>query len=51
MDDNEVYTLEFVKKLCYEVMNLGMSTKQSQLNGFCTKSGREILEEFLRNKL
>lgn len=33
-----------------EVMNLGMDLRQNQLNGYCDKSGNEILNEWFDDK-
>lgn len=33
-----------------EVMNLGMKTRQEQLNGFSMESGKDILEKYKKEK-
>lgn len=38
-------------KLCLESMNLGMKVRQDQLNGYCSKSGKEILLDWFKNEL
>lgn len=47
----KTYSEEFVRKLCKEVMELGMSTRIAQIEGYCDQSGKEVLEEFLKDKL
>jgi len=47
----KVYSKDEVKELLLEVMNLGMTLRQNQLNGQCGKSGREVLEEFIKKVL
>ena len=38
-------------KTLNDVMNLGMSCRQTQLQGYCDKSGNEILEEWKKENL
>lgn len=46
---NDIYD-EF-EVLATKIMNLGMTSRQSQLNFSEQRSGNEILEEFLKDKL
>ena len=46
---DEIYD-EF-EDLALDIMNLGMELRQNQLNGSDTRSGNEILAEFLKDKL
>ena len=39
------------KELLKEILNLGMEIRQDQLNGSCDKSGNELLDEFIDEKL
>ncbi len=41
-----VFTLEEVKKIALDVMNLGLELRQNQLNGYSDKSGNMVLEEY-----
>lgn len=45
------YTKNSVKDLLNKVMELGMTVRQNQLNGSETRSGREVLEVFIKNNL
>lgn len=45
------YSKEEVQDLLLDVMNLGMTLRQNQLNGQCSKSGREVLNEFIEKNL
>ncbi len=49
-DDNSPgtrsFTLDEVKKIASDIMNLGMELRQSQLNGYDTRSGKEAMEEY-----
>lgn len=45
------YTKEEVVKLLEEVMNLGMSLRQQQLNGSEDRSGKEVLSDFVKSRL
>jgi|GEM_PF-5364488 len=45
----KLYSEEEIINLSLTVMNLGMDLRQNQLSGYNTKSGKEVLEEFLSN--
>lgn len=40
------FSLEEVKKIANEIMNLGMELRQNQLNGSDTRSGNQVLKEY-----
>lgn len=43
-----VFDEETVRALCLKSMNMGMTIRQNQLNGYCSgESGKETLEKFL----
>lgn len=48
---NKLYEKDFVINLVNMAMELGMTTRQNQLNGSCTKSGRDIIEQFMKDNL
>lgn len=50
-NQEKLYTKESVKDLLERVMELGMTTRQNQLNGSCCNSGREELEKFIKDNL
>lgn len=45
------WTREELDEILSEVMNLGMSLRQDQLNGYTSKSGNEVLEEYKQQNL
>lgn len=45
------YSREEVLKILSDVMNLGMSHRQDQLEGHTVRSGNEVLEEWIKQKL
>lgn len=47
----KAYTKDEIKNLLVQVMELGMTVRQNQLNGSEIRSGREVLEEFIKNNL
>lgn len=44
-------TFNLTKQQLKDIMNLGMDTRQYQLNGQCDKSGNEILDEWIDENL
>ena len=48
---NKLYTKDSVKDLLSKVMELGMTTRENQLNCSELRSGREVLEEFIKINL
>lgn len=48
---NKLYTKDSVKDLLSKVMELGMTARENQLNCSELRSGREVLEEFIKNNL
>lgn len=40
------FSLEEVKKIADDIMNLGMELRQNQLNGYDTRSGNEVMKEY-----
>lgn len=48
---NKLYTKDSVKDLLSKVMELGMTTRENQLNCSEVRSGREVLEEFIKTNL
>lgn len=50
-EDQEILTKDKVKNLLEQVMELGMTVRQNQLNGSENRSGRQVLEEFIKNNL
>lgn len=51
IDQEKAYTKDEIKNLLVQVMELGMTVRQNQLNGSENRSGREVLEEFIKNNL
>jgi hypothetical protein len=51
MEVEKLFSTKELKKICYEVFNMGMTLRQNQLAGYSGKSGKELLEEYLKNKL
>lgn len=47
----KTYTKEDIIPMLEEVMNMGMSLRQDQLNGLSTKSGKELLEDYIKKNL
>jgi predicted protein tyrosine phosphatase len=47
-DEPRTFTLEQVKQIAHDVMNLGMTLRQNQLNGTDGRSGNEVLDEYLK---
>ena len=47
----KLYSKEEVKLLLEDVMNIGMNLRQNQLNGSSSRSGREVLNEFIQRNL
>jgi len=41
------FSYEEVQKIVLDIMNLGMSLRQDQLNGWTDKSGNEVLKEYM----
>lgn len=41
------FSYDEVKKIALDVMNLGMTLRQDQLNGYTDKSGSEVLDEYM----
>jgi len=41
------FSYEEVHQIALDVMNLGMSLRQDQLNGLIDKSGNEVVSEYL----
>lgn len=41
------FTREELKEILTDVMNLGLTLRQDQLNGSATKSGDEVLKEYM----
>ena len=48
---NKLYTKDSVKDLLSKVMELGMTTRENQLNCSELRFGREVLEEFIKINL
>lgn len=46
-DVRRSFSYEEVQKIALDVMNLGMSLRQDQLNGWTDKSGNEVLKEYM----
>ena len=46
-DVRRSFSYEEVQKITLDVMNLGMSLRQDQLNGWTGKSGNEVLKEYM----
>ena len=46
-DVRRSFSYEEVQKIALDVMSLGMSLRQDQLNGWTDKSGNEILKEYM----
>lgn len=46
----KVLKSELGKEILNDVMNLGMTLRQNQLNGYSSKSGNEVLKEYLDGK-
>lgn len=44
---DRIYTKVELKTICNDVMNLGMSLRQSQLNATDGRSGKEVLNDYL----
>lgn len=44
------FKLSELKPIFKEIMNLGMDLRQNQLAGYATKSGNEVLHEYLVNR-
>jgi hypothetical protein len=47
----KLYSKEEVKLLLEDVMNIGMNLRQDQITGNTKRTGREVLEEFIKTKL
>lgn len=47
----KLYSKKEVENLLLDVMNIGMTLRQNQLNGISGKSGREVLNEFIQRNL
>ena len=41
------FSYEEAQKIALDIMNLGMSLRQNQLNGWTDKSGNEVLKEYM----
>ena len=41
------FSYDEVQKIALDVMNLGMSLRQDQLNGWSSKSGNDVLKEYM----
>ena len=40
------FSLEDVKKIASDIMNLGMELRQNQLNGYDGRSGNEVMKDY-----
>lgn len=47
----KTYTKEEVEVFLKDILNLGMSLRQDQLNGIPRESGNELLEQFIKERL
>ncbi len=45
-DVRRSFSLEEVKKIASDIMNLGMELRQNQLNGYDVRSGNEVMKEY-----
>jgi len=43
------FSLEEVKKIASDIMNLGLELRQNQLNGNDRRSGNEVMKEYFDN--
>lgn len=50
-NQDKLYSKEEVILLLEDVMNIGMNLRQNQLNGSSSRSGREVLNEFIKKSL
>lgn len=41
------FSYEEVQKIALDIMNLGMSLRQNQLNGYTDKSGDDLVKEYM----
>lgn len=41
------FSYDEVQKIAFDVMNLGMTLRQNQLNGSINKSGNEVLKDYM----
>lgn len=48
-DEPRTFTLEQVKQIAHDVMNLGMTLRQNQLNGTDGRCGDNVLDDYLDN--
>jgi hypothetical protein len=46
-DENQVF--EISRKQIHEILNIGMNLRQTQLQGLSNKSGKEIIDEWIKN--
>lgn len=56
MTDTEKYNFsemneETFREILNKVMNLGMAVRQDQLRGYSDKSGNEVLDEWIEEKI
>lgn len=40
------FSLEEVRKIASDIMNLGMELRQNQLNGYDGRSGNEVMKDY-----
>jgi hypothetical protein len=50
-DQEKIYTKDEIKNLLVQVMELGMTTRENQLNCSELRCGRKVLEEFIKTNL
>lgn len=46
-----IFSVDEFNKISKDIINLGMSLRQDQLNGYSDKSGDEILKEYINNNI
>lgn len=48
-EDQHSFTVEQVNQIALDVMNLGLTLRQNQLNGTDGRSGNDVIKEYLNN--